>query len=130
MAEIETIQGVRVEQIDHIEVFVPARREAARWYQRVLGLQILRDYEHWADNPGGPLMISSDGGSTKVALFRGPPQSSSDPVGFIRLAFRVAGEDFLTFLDALPELELTDGMGRSVSPDLVKPRPFVFSLLQ
>ena len=29
----------RVDQIDHVEVFVPDRREAARWYAETLGLE-------------------------------------------------------------------------------------------
>jgi catechol 2,3-dioxygenase-like lactoylglutathione lyase family enzyme len=46
----------RVLQIDHVELFVPDRHEAARWYERVLGLQIVPEYEPWATG-GGPLMI-------------------------------------------------------------------------
>jgi catechol 2,3-dioxygenase-like lactoylglutathione lyase family enzyme len=45
-------------QLDHVELFVPDRYEAARWYQRVLGLEIVREYEEWAADPRGPLMIS------------------------------------------------------------------------
>lgn len=29
----------KVLQIDHVELFVPDRYEAARWYERVLGLE-------------------------------------------------------------------------------------------
>ena len=38
----------RVSQIDHVEMFVPDRYAAARWYQQVLGLAVLRDFEDWA----------------------------------------------------------------------------------
>jgi len=51
-------------RIDHVEMFVPDRRAAAKWYAGVLGLEVLEGYERWAEDPGGPLMISSDGGST------------------------------------------------------------------
>ena len=34
----------RALQIDHVELFVPDRYEAAGWYQRVLGLEILVEY--------------------------------------------------------------------------------------
>ena len=61
----------RVDQIDHVELFVPDRHQAAEWYRSVLGLERLSQYEHWADDPRGPLMISSDAGHTKVALFQG-----------------------------------------------------------
>ena len=59
----------KVLQIDHVELFVPERYEAARWYERTLGLQVVPECEPWAVD-GGPLMISSDGGSTKLALLR------------------------------------------------------------
>ena len=61
----------RVLQIDHVELFVPDRREAADWYQRILGLEVVPEYQEWAAVPGGPLMISSDDGNTKLALFEG-----------------------------------------------------------
>ena len=63
----------KVEQIDHVELFVPDRYTAARWYEQVLGLRILPEHEHWA-GPGGPLMISSDSGCTMLALFEGEPR--------------------------------------------------------
>jgi catechol 2,3-dioxygenase-like lactoylglutathione lyase family enzyme len=94
--------GIRVEQIDHVEVFVPDRREAARWYERVFGLEIMDGFEEWAAN-GGPLMVSS-GGGTKLALFEGEPRGSRETVGFRRVAFRVGGEGFVEFLGKLPEL--------------------------
>ena len=59
----------KVQQIDHVEVFVPDRGAAAKWYSEVFGLEILGDFGDWAKAPGGPLMLSSDGGS-KLALSR------------------------------------------------------------
>ncbi|MFQ5652872.1 MAG: VOC family protein, partial [bacterium] len=64
----------QVEQVDHIELFVPDRYEAARWYESKLGLRIVSEFEHWAANPRGPLMISTPRGKTKLALFEGRPQ--------------------------------------------------------
>ena len=57
--------GFRVDQIDHVELFVPDRDEAAAWYRDVLGLEVVAAFAHWADDPAGPLMISPDGGSTE-----------------------------------------------------------------
>ena len=74
--------------LDHVELFVPDRDEAARWYQRVLGLAVIEPYRHWAENPQGPLMISSDDGRTKLALFTGRPQGAQPTAGFHRVAFR------------------------------------------
>ena len=73
MTEILPSRTFRVSQIDHVEMFVPDRYAAAAWYQQVLGLNVLRDYEDWAKDPHGPLMISSDDGNTKLALFEGVP---------------------------------------------------------
>jgi catechol 2,3-dioxygenase-like lactoylglutathione lyase family enzyme len=99
----------RVAQIDHVELFVPDRRAAAAWYTEVLGLTPLPDAEKWAADPGGPLMISSDRGRTKLALFQGEPQGSRPTAGFHRVAFRVSGPDFLTFLGRAEQLDLREG---------------------
>jgi hypothetical protein len=61
-------------QIDHVELFVRDRHDAAHWYRDVLGLEVVDGYQEWADDPRGPLMISSDGGTTKLALFIRRPQ--------------------------------------------------------
>ena len=97
-----------VEQIDHVEVLVPDVEEAASWYERVLGLSVVRGLE-WAE----PLMISSDGGSTKVALFRGAPQE--EDVGWRRVAFRVSGGAFLEFLGRLDDVPVMSSSGSAVS---------------
>ena len=88
----------RVQQIDHVEVFVPDREQAAAWYARVLGLSKVASAAAWAEHPAGPLMISSDGGQTMVALFAGVPQGATAPIGFSRLAFRVDAAAFLAFV--------------------------------
>ena len=96
-----------VEQIDHVEVLVPDVEEAASWYERVLGLTAVPDLE-WDE----PLMISSDGGSTKVALFRGTPQEGN--VGWRRVAFRVSGAVFLEFLGRLDDVPVVSSGGAAV----------------
>lgn len=87
-----------VQQIDHVEFFVPDRHEAAEWYDRVLGIKIVPDFAYWAEDPGGPLMISPDGGHTKLALFVGDAQGKRQTAGFHRVAFRVDGDGFMAFL--------------------------------
>jgi catechol 2,3-dioxygenase-like lactoylglutathione lyase family enzyme len=93
----------KVLQIDHVELFVPDRYEAAKWYDRVLGLEIVPECEAWAAG-GGPLMISSDGGSTKLALFEGEPAASAQTAAFRRVAFRVTAAGFAEFLERNPDL--------------------------
>lgn len=99
----------KVLQIDHVELFVPNRYEAASWYERVLGLQIVPECESWAVG-GGPLMISSDGGSTKLALFEGEPAASSRTAAFLRVAFRVTAAGFVEFLERNPDLVTKDAV--------------------
>ena len=112
------VTGLRV-QIDHVELFVPDRHEAAGWYQRILGLEIVAEYQEWAADRGGPLMLSSDGGNTKLALFEGSPQSSKPTAGFHRVAFRVTAGGFVDFLRQLTDRSLTDNQGRPVTADSV-----------
>jgi catechol 2,3-dioxygenase-like lactoylglutathione lyase family enzyme len=89
----------KVEQIDHIHVYVPDQYEAAKWYKKVLGLEIVQEYEDWSN--GGPLTISSDGGSTSLALFKGETKLNNRVI-----AFRVDGKGFLTFLKQLSDYEI------------------------
>ena len=98
-----------------MELFVPDRHQAAGWYRRVLGLEVVPEYEHWAEDPRGPLMISSDGGNTKLALFQGTPQGSKETAGFHRVAFQVDAPAFVTFVNRLPSLDLTDQGGQRVN---------------
>ena len=111
--------GFRVDQIDHVELFVPDRRAAAAWYERVLGLRIMTEYEYWSADPRGPLMISSDGGNTKLALFEGASQGTRETAGFHRVAFRVGAESFAGFIARLPGLNLADHQGTPVTPESV-----------
>jgi catechol 2,3-dioxygenase-like lactoylglutathione lyase family enzyme len=113
-----------VEGIDHVELVVPDRYEAAGWYERTLGLSIAREYELWAEE-GGPLVISGDDGTTKLALFEGDPRTAPTPR---RVAFRVDGAGFRRFLDRLEELELADAHGERVTRTDVADHDVSFSI--
>lgn len=101
----------KVQRIDHVEMFVPNCFEAAAWYERVLGLEVVPEYRFWAKDAGGPLMISSDGGATKLALFEGASPGASPTAGFRRVAFRTNALGFMEFLRRLPELNLAGATG-------------------
>ena len=103
-----------VQQLDHVELFVPDRYEAADWYERVLGLTILKKYHHWATDPNGPLMISPDAGNTKLALFTGSA-SSEQRGGYDQVAFRIDGPGFVAFADRLAALKLNTIQGERLS---------------
>jgi catechol 2,3-dioxygenase len=96
--------------LDHVELFVPDRAQAAEWYGRVFGCRPIAGTEEWASHPQGPLMVSPDGGRTKLALFAGEPQGSRPTAGFHRVAFRLSGAEWLAFVARLPELELQEGI--------------------
>ena len=91
-----------------MELFVPDRASAAAWYARVLGCEPVAGAESWAIDPGGPMMISPDGGKTKLALFTGEPQGSRATAGFHRVAFRVSATEFLAFTARMAALELRE----------------------
>lgn len=95
-------------QLDHVELFVPDRAAAAAWYSRALGLKPVPGTETWAADPGGPLMISADGGGTKLALFTGQPQGPQRTAGWHRVAFQVTGPGFVVFLKHAEALGLRD----------------------
>src|SRR5262249_35645765 len=92
---------------------VPDRQEAARWYQTVLGFQICPEFESWGESRSGPLMISSDEGNTKLALFEGQPQGAKRPIGIRRIAFRIGGSDVLTLVKELDSPEKGDPIEHS-----------------
>jgi len=103
-AMLAAMSAFAVDQIDHVELFVPDQRAAARWYGRVFGMRVMTEFEHWAAD--GPLMLTTPEGQTKLALFTGEPLESAPHAAFRRVAFRVDATGFLAFLDRLAELEL------------------------
>jgi catechol 2,3-dioxygenase-like lactoylglutathione lyase family enzyme len=117
----------KVDQVDHVELFVPDRYEAAAWYERVLGLRVVREAERWAIE-GGPLMISSDRGNTKLALFEGQPVDGPPQAAFRRVAFRVNAEGFADFLRRLPEMQLVDSRRKAVSTQSVVDHQLAYSI--
>lgn len=109
------MSAFEVQQIDHVELFVPDQRVAAEWYGRVFGMKVIAEFEHWADS--GPLMMTTPGAHTKLALFAGEPLESPPRAAFRRVAFRVDAEGFVAFLDRLAELELATESGDALRRD-------------
>jgi catechol 2,3-dioxygenase-like lactoylglutathione lyase family enzyme len=94
--------------LDHVELYVPDRLSAAAWYAEVLGCEPVPGTESWAADPEGPLMMSPDGGRTKLALFTGEPQGNRATAGFHRVAFRVSATEFLAFTARMASLGLKE----------------------
>jgi catechol 2,3-dioxygenase-like lactoylglutathione lyase family enzyme len=106
----------RVQRLDHVHVFVSDRAAAVAWYAEVLGLEKRYDYTEHGD-PRGPIVLSSDGGETHLALFERRRQRPSDGPGSQTVAFRVAGAGFLRFLGRLADLDLRGAQGARVMAD-------------
>lgn len=117
-----------VTQIDHVELTVPDRYEAARWYERVFGMQIVPEFEFWAKDPHGPLMISTSKSATKLALFESQPKGSQKTIGFHLVAFRVDGESFLQFLQIVGQLELQNQEQQQVTAEQFADHEIAFSI--
>jgi catechol 2,3-dioxygenase-like lactoylglutathione lyase family enzyme len=98
----------RVARLDHVHVTVKNRGAAVRWYGDILGLRPLYDYTEHGD-PHGPVVISSDGGETHLALFEAKSEFKPGQV----IAFRVKADGFMAFLDRLDALKLY-ALGRPV----------------
>jgi catechol 2,3-dioxygenase-like lactoylglutathione lyase family enzyme len=118
----------KVDQIDHVELFVPDRHEAARWYERTLGLTVLPQHEDWAADPHGPLMISSDGGGTMLALFLGELRRDRPTAGFHLVAFRVDGPSFLAFLEHIKTHPVHNDAGDEIRSLIPKDHGKAFSV--
>ena len=95
------LNSFRVLQIDHVELFVPDRHEAAGWYQRILGLDVVPAYQDWAADPGGPLMISSDGEARSWRCSRASLKNRDRRQGSIGSHFESAPTRLRTFSDDL-----------------------------
>ena len=103
-----------VNHIDHVELFVPDQWQAAEWFEQTLGLRPLKRSHKWVSE-GGPLMVSSDNGTTMLALFVGEPRGQRPTAGHHRVAFRVNGEGFFHFLEHIRENPVYDEAGESAT---------------
>ena len=106
---------MRVHSIDHVELFVPDRYEAASWYRSALGLEIVRPFETWAADSRGPLMIATADGAGKLALFEGPASDTPATHGFRRVAFGVSGDDFLRFIKEIAARDVRNKDGAALN---------------
>lgn len=85
--------------LDHVELYVPTRFEAADWYRRTLGLHIVEGLLDWASDPEGPLVIGPTGGGQQIQLFQGHGQVGRARGGLHRIAFAADAHGFLAFLE-------------------------------
>ena len=79
---------LKLQNIDHIHVFVPDRQKALGWYNTILGFKPIKRLMFWAET--GPLTIGNDEGTIHIALFEGKPKSNRSVI-----AFNATGEEFI-----------------------------------
>ena len=79
---------LKLQNIDHIHVFVPDRQEALGWYNTILGFKPVKRLMFWTET--GPLTIGNDEGTIHIALFKGNPNSNRSVI-----AFNATGEEFI-----------------------------------
>ena len=96
----------KLQNIDHIHVFVPDRQKALDWYSAILGFKPVNRLLFWAKT--GPLTIGNDEGSIHIALFEGEPDNNRSVI-----AFNATGEEFINchnkINDSLPKnIEIVD----------------------
>ncbi|MEZ4522382.1 MAG: VOC family protein [Thermomicrobiales bacterium] len=119
--------GFKVQQIDHVELFVPDFEAALEWYREVLGLVPVEKVKLWADE-GQPLMISSDGGNTMLALFHGDGPQGRETIGHHLVAFRVDAKGFMDFLRHIEEVEVASRHGGRLTRDEVVDHDLAWSI--
>ena len=80
--------NTKLQNIDHIHVFVTDREEALDWYKNILGLEPLEKVITLPKS--GPLTIRNEVGTITIALFKGKPQDNRSVI-----AFKVTGGEFI-----------------------------------
>ncbi len=94
-------QAPRFDAIDHLHVYVNHRAAAEAWYGRVLGLQRLEAFAHWATGMG-PLTLRDAGDQLHLALFERPTEGSKQ-ARHATIALRVGAADFVEWQRHLAE---------------------------
>jgi catechol 2,3-dioxygenase-like lactoylglutathione lyase family enzyme len=113
--------------VDHVELFVADWDDAEAWYERVLGVTRDPSFEAWWQSGRGPLVLSVDD-TTKLALFERETATRGEAVSPHRVAFGTDAAGFLSFVDRLETLDLTDRDGEPVSPADVVDHGLSYSL--
>ena len=100
--------------LDHMHLVVPDRHEAAAWFERNLGFEIVDAYREWAEVEGGPLHVSADGGQSGLALFQAQAGHPISQIS-IGIAFQVDAKSFVNFAHGLDGSEIRNSEGEALS---------------
>lgn len=85
---------MKLDDLDHVHVFVADRAAAESWYGEALHLKVSPTLAHWAK--GGPLMLENESASVRLALFQGDAGDNRSVI-----AFRVGADDLVAWNEQL-----------------------------
>ena len=77
--------------IDHFHLYVTDKQQSLKWYQKILGFQVVESLLSWNEEKG-PLTIEDQSGSVHLALF-----TRSDQPPSTSIAFKSTGKEFLNW---------------------------------
>ncbi|XQF90454.1 VOC family protein [Pseudoalteromonas espejiana] len=80
--------------IDHCHLNVECIKEALKWYQSVLGFEVVSELAFWDENGKGPLTLEDKNKTARLALFEGEGRSKG-------IAFAATGAQFISWLEHL-----------------------------
>lgn len=116
-------EKMKVEQIDHIHIYVSDKIEAANWYKKVLGFEPINKYENPLEE-SGPYTLSSDGGNTNIALFINRDNTKHKNT----IAYKISGNNFINFVEQLNSLEVKNVEGNLFSKKDIIDHQYSFSI--
>lgn len=112
-------------QIDHIHLEVSDRDQAADWFEQILDFQREPFCARWAEDPMGPLILSSPAGGAMLSLFkREQKMVSRDST----IAFKTDALAFMTYLDRLMAHNVRHRTGVPISLDKIVDHDISWSL--
>ena len=85
--------------IDHCHLNVANLSNAVKWYQRVLGFNIVPELAFWDEKGKGPLTLEDACSTTRLALFEGEGRSKG-------IAFSATGDQFIQWLAHFEQLAI------------------------
>lgn len=112
--------------IDHVHISVEDQYASADWWNKLLGFEILKDFESWAAE--GPLSISADGGKTKLALFKKSEHHPWQSNKRNETAFHLNCDEFFLFYEKTQEWLVKNTNGGSITKKDIIDHDLAFSI--
>ena len=118
------MSGFSVDAVDHIELYVEDQEKSVKWYDEIFGFEIIKELEFWSKSEDGPLFVGNKENNIKLALFKGTRVNDGS---IRRVAFRVSGKGFLSFLDKLKNSPVFS-FGKKITKDNVVDHEISYSI--